>query len=73
MQVKLVTSHEYGRQHCWVAVQSAPSVLGLLPHEPLSPPGVLGEGAAGATDDATGAVSSAECRSVPMCAKYDRA
>lgn len=36
MHVLLVASHEYGRQHCPVAEQSAPKVLGSV--QPGSPP-----------------------------------
>lgn len=58
MQVLLLASHEYGRQHCPVAVQSAPSVLGF-PSQVSSPPeGVDGAAGAGATAAGAGAVSS---------------
>lgn len=57
MQTLLLASHEYGKQHCPVAVQSAPNVLGSVQESP--PPATAeGEAAAGVTDPGVGAVVS---------------
>lgn len=61
MQTKLVVSHERGEQHCCVAEQSAPSMLGAV-HELLTAVGEeAGAAADGGAGEGAGKGASAKC------------